>query len=109
MNQWSLQTLIDVGTRAFFGKAFLQLLPDLSSVFEQWDEHSYKIVYHYPAFLSYTATASKAKLVNALIRYFELPREERSDACPYVLKQEEEARHAGLSTEDLARLVMTLF
>lgn len=52
LHQWKLQVLADAAIRSFYGDALPRLLPDINSIFDQWDMNSYMTTYRYPAFVA---------------------------------------------------------
>ena len=109
LHRWTLEVLVDAATRAFFGEALPKQLPSISSVFDEWDMNSYMSTYQYPDFLSQAAIVPRDKIIVALTKYLDLPKEERNDAAPFVYELEEEQRHAGLSNADAARIFMIIY
>ena len=71
--------------------------------------NSYMTTYRYPAFLAQAALKPKAQITEALTRYINLSKEERSDAVHNVHELEEEALAAGLPIADAAKLHMVIY
>lgn len=109
LHRWALEVLLDAATGAFYGESMTKVLPDIASIFDEWDQNAFLVAYRYPDFLARAATVPRDRIVDAIARYYELPPEQRSDAVPYVFQQEDECRHAGLSNLDSAKLMMMLY
>ena len=108
LQAWCMNTLIDVASRSVFGDYLLEVEPSLPEIFQSWDENSWMITYQYPAFLASAATKPRDRLIQAFTHYLETPREERGKTGYFVNEEEDEERHAGLSTKDSAKLMMII-
>ena len=105
---WCRDVLIEAQSRAFFGEHLRELEPRMTSIFDEWDINSWMILYQYPKYIARAATKPRDQLVKALTRYLDAPREKRSGGVPFVNELEDEERHAGLSSEDSARILMII-
>ena len=109
LHWWALEVLVDAATGAFYGDIMASIEPDIAKIFDDWDQNAYLIAYRYPDYFARAATLPRDRIVDAIKRYYDLPRSERTDAVPYVLQQEDECRNAGLSNLDAAKLMMMLY
>lgn len=105
---WCRDVLIGAQSRAFFGEYLREIEPHMTQIFDDWDINSWMITYRYPMFMAGAATKPRDKLIQSLTRYLESPREKRSGGVPFVNELEDEERHAGLSNEDSARILMII-
>ena len=106
---WCREVLLDSATRAFFGDRLLELEPELFQSFFDFDDNSWKLTYKLPGVLSKEMTAAKQKGIDALTRYFQLPKEERPGEAWLVQTLEAEMRHVGIQDPDIAAFVMMFY
>ncbi|KAL9057243.1 MAG: hypothetical protein Q9162_002447 [Coniocarpon cinnabarinum] len=102
LKKWTQTCLIGPATEAFFGTALLRVAPDLLDHFCEFDEKSWKLTYKVPTVFSKDMHAARRQAHESLIRYFELPREERDDAAWVIKTIEDEMRALGIGSEDIA-------
>ena len=105
---WCRDVLIEAQNRAWFGEYIRQLEPRMTVLFDHWDINSWMITYKYPPFMAKAATRPRDQLIKILTRYLDTPREKRSGGVPFVNELEDEERHAGLSSEDSARIMFII-
>lgn len=108
LHRWCRDVLIEAQTRVFFGPYLHELEPQYTTIFDQWDINSWMITYQYPAFLCRAATVPREKLVKAWTAYLNTPRERREGGVAFVSELEDEMRHAGMDSEDCARVLMII-
>ena len=106
---WCQDVLLGPATEAFFGKRLLQIDPDLVKRFCIFDDASWKLHFGYPRILSRDMHSAKDSMITSLKRYWELPREDRSDASFLIKSFEVEMREMGIEEKDMAALVMPLY
>ena len=109
LQDWCMNTLVDLSSRSFFGDYLLKVEPSLTEIFHLWDENSWMKTYQYPDFLAKPAVEPRDRLIRAFTRYLETPRRKRGRTGYFVEEEEDEERHAGLSTKDSAKLMMVIF
>lgn len=109
LKSWSLEVLVDAATKTIFGEILVELEPSMSQTFSTWDDNSYMVTYRYPSFLAKAAIRPRNKLIKALLKYLETPKEERKCEVEFVRELEDEQRHAGLSNLDSARVFFLIF
>jgi hypothetical protein len=80
----------------------------MMSIFDEWDINSWMITYKFLKFMAKAATEPRDRLIQTLTRYLDTPREKRPGGVPFVNELEDEERHAGLSSEDSARILMII-
>ncbi|KAI1074866.1 cytochrome P450 [Whalleya microplaca] len=108
LHRWCRDVLIEAQTRVFFGPYLHELQPNYTTIFDQWDVNSWMITYQYPTFLCKAATVPREKLVKSWTAYLDAPRERRAGGVAFVNELEDEMRHAGLGSEDCARVLMII-
>ena len=108
LHGWCRDVLIEAQSRAFFGEYLRELEPMMTVIFDQWDVNSWMMVYQVPGILAKAATKPRDRLIEVFKRYLESPRELRSGGVPFVNELEDEEKHAGLSAEDSARILMII-
>lgn len=107
---WCREVLIVSATRSFFSERLLQIDPHLIESFYAFDAKSWKAFFKYPRFLSRDMDAGKDRLLDALSRYFLLPKEERKGESWLISNLEAEMIKAGINdVAEMASIVMPLY
>ena len=106
---WCRQVLLEGATRSFFGDRLLEIKPDLLETFFNFDDNSWQLTYQLPHFLSKKMRSAKQVGVDALTRYFTLPREERQGESWLVRNLEAEMRNVGIQEKDIAAFVTMIY
>ena len=106
---WCREVLLDAATRSFFGDRLLQIEPDLFEKYFDFDDDSWQITYKLPAVFTKRMTAAKNAGIDALTRYFRLPKEERLGEAWLVSNLEGEMRNVGIAEPDIAVFVMMIY
>ncbi|KAI4132829.1 MAG: hypothetical protein LQ338_000533 [Usnochroma carphineum] len=97
------QVIIDGATQVFFGDSILQIAPNLSEAFCQFDNHSYMLMYKYPSIFANVMFSAKAKVNDAFTTYFGLPKEQREEATWLATMEEKEFRKLNFDNADIAK------
>ncbi|KAL8951145.1 MAG: hypothetical protein Q9222_002860 [Ikaeria aurantiellina] len=97
------KVIIDGATQVFFGDRILEIEPQLSEAFCQFDNHSYMLMYKYPAVFANIMFAAKSRINDAFTKYFELPREQRKGETWLATMEENEFRKLNFKNEDIAK------
>lgn len=95
--------IIDGATKVFFGDRILQIAPDLSEAFCQFDNHSYMLMYKYPSVFANIMFSAKRRVNDAFTRYFELPKEQRQGETWLATMEEREFRDLEFGNPDIAK------
>jgi hypothetical protein len=106
---WCEDILLRAAARSIFGDALLELNPNLIDDYLSFDTVSWKLMYRYPRFLSPDMHKGKDALVDAVNRYFELPREQRTDASWFIEMQEAEMKALGISVLDISKFIALIY
>lgn len=106
---WTRQVLLDTATRTFFGDALLEIEPDLSRIFCEFDDDSWQLHFKYPRFLSKRMYTARDKIANALVVYFRLPEEYRQGAAWITRSFEAEMRRREIADTDIAAILIAVF
>ncbi|MCJ1268396.1 hypothetical protein MMC22_008284 [Lobaria immixta] len=80
----------------------------LSEEFYDYDDQSWKLLYKHPRAFAKDVLSAKAKIVRIVVAYFQLPKEDRSDASWIIQFLEAEQSKIGLDSYDIAGM-MTAF
>lgn len=102
LRNWCAHVLGQATVQAFFGTSLLELEPKLLDNFHQFDANSWMLLYQYPRIFAKPMYEAMDKGTNAFTRYFELPFEQRSQACHYIQTVEMKQRKAGMTDRDIA-------
>lgn len=107
--KWSQHVLLEGATTSFFGKALLQVEPDLFKHFCEFDDSSWKLSYRVPGLWAKDVRRSKAFAQDAMQRYFDLPTAKRADATLLVHSIEARMRASGIGSRDIGTLVLMFY
>jgi hypothetical protein len=77
---WCEIVIVGAQTRTFFGQAIIDSCPDLVSLFQVYENESWKFPLGLPAFATRTMDAAMDKMKQGLIKYLGLPRQARESA-----------------------------
>lgn len=106
---WVREVLLDSATRSFFGDRLLEIEPNLFQEYFNFDDNSWKLIYHLPRIFAREMYEGKQKAIDALTKYFLLPKQERPGAAWLIQTLESEMRHQGLGESDIASFVMMVY
>lgn len=107
---WCREVLIVSATRTFFGDRLMQIDPHLIESFYTFDAESWKAFFKFPPFLSRDMDSGKDRILNALSRYFLLPKEERKGVSWLISNLETEMIKVGITdVAEIASIVMPLY
>ncbi|KAF2478407.1 cytochrome P450 [Lindgomyces ingoldianus] len=106
---WSQNVLLQGATTSFFGKALLEVEPELFKYFFKFDESSWKLSYRIPPLLAKDLLRAKSFAQDAMQRYFDLPAASRADASWLVQSIEAKMRASGIPSRDIGRLVLMFY
>ena len=104
--QWCRGVLIDSATRTFFGDILLDISPDFTEHFFDYDENSWKLLYQYPRIFARDVHTAKSKMLDILVTYLNLSKEQKSDASWLIQTLENEQRDIGIDIRDIAAMIM---
>ncbi|OCL05804.1 cytochrome P450 [Glonium stellatum] len=107
--KWAGSVLIKAGTKAYWGDRLWKIAPDLLDSFYEFDRGIWKLLFHYPKVFSGDALAARDKIIDALTKYFQLPRKERDDIAWFTRSLETESRLVGLDERDMAASTLILY
>ncbi|KAF4633341.1 hypothetical protein G7Y89_g4783 [Cudoniella acicularis] len=107
--KWSQYVLLEGATTSFFGKALLQVEPDLFKSFCEFDDSSWKLSYRIPGIWARDVRRSKGFVQDSMKRYFDLPTEMRSDATYLIHSIETRMRAVGIGSKDIGTLVLMFY
>jgi hypothetical protein len=106
---WCEDVLLKAAARSFFGDALLDTTPALLDNFLAFDTVSWKLMYRYPRFFSTDMHCGKDSLVDAVERYFNLPKEKRPGANWFIEMQEAEMLALGISVRDISKFIALIY
>ena len=106
---WCGETLVTAVTHALFGEKLLELEPEIVQAYFDFNDDGWMMFYKYPRFAAKKMYAARAKVIDALTSYLQLPRELRQGASWLVQSIEDEQRKLGLDERDMARLLMMIY
>ncbi len=106
---WVREVLLDSATRSFFGDRLLEIEPNMFKNFFDFDDNSWKLTYHLPRIFATEMYEAKQQATDALIKYFQLPKEERPGAAWLVRTLESEMRNLGIGDADVACFLMMIY
>lgn len=104
--KWCREVLIDAATRTFFGDILLEIDPAFTQHFNDFERNSWKLPYQYPQIFAKDVHAAKSKMLDTLMTYLSLPKEQRSDASWLIQTLENEQREICIPDRDIAALIV---
>ena len=107
--RWCRQVLLESATRSFFGDRLLEIEPQLLQSFFDFDDNSWQLTYQLPWFLCMKMRAAKQVGIDALTKYFAMPRDQRIGEAWLVRSLESEMRNAGIGDKDIAAFVFMVY
>ena len=109
LSQMCSDVLVDAGQNVYFGPLLSRIDPQLPRTFLYFDKRSWELLFQFPHFLSKEMHASKDKIINALVSYFQSPIDQRRGSAWSIEVLEREMRHLGLSDQEIAKMMMMLY
>jgi hypothetical protein len=106
---WCKDVLLKAAAHSSFGDALLDENPSLLDDFLTFDDVSWKLMYRYPKFLSPDMHRAKDAVINAVEKYFNLPKEKRPEANWFIEMQEAEMRALGILTHDMLKFIALIY
>ena len=104
--EWTSHAFIHSTTDMYWGKRIFEIDPTILETYTIWEKTNWKYVFQIPRLFSRDMYDARDKLVDAFTGYFQLPKNERTDAAWFVPIAEEEMRDIGSSDRDLGRAHM---
>lgn len=106
---WVREVLLDSATRAFFGDRLLEIEPNMFQSFFDFDDNSWKLTYHLPRVFAKEMYGAKQQATEALVKYFQTPKDKRPGAAWLVQTLETEMRNLGIQETDIACFLMMIY
>ena len=106
---WVREVLLDSATRSFFGDRLLEIEPNMFQSFFDFDDNSWKLTYHLPRVFAKEMYGAKQQATEALVKYFQMPKDERPGAAWLVRTLETEMRNLGIQEADIACFLMMIY
>lgn len=106
---WVREVLLGSATKAFFGDRLLQIEPKMFQSFFDFDDNSWKLTYHLPRMFAKEIYGAKQQATEALVKYFQTPKEERPGAAWIIQTLESEMRNLGIKDPDIACFLMMIY
>ncbi|GAW20264.1 hypothetical protein ANO14919_097650 [Xylariales sp. No.14919] len=108
--QWCSDYFIKLGQNIYFGDILRSIDPELPDVFLEFDERIWKMLYSYPNYLSHDMSNPRARVIETLKKYFEVPKSQRRDQAAWLINaMEDEIGALGINSDNLAVLVFHLY
>ena len=101
--------LVISATKTFFEIFFLKIDPKFSNNFYEYDEQSWKLFYKYLRVLTKNVLSAKAKIVDTLCAYLQVPTENRLDASWIIQTLKAEQSQIGIDKRDIAGMMMLAY
>lgn len=106
LTRWCVDTVVNASQKAYFGEYLSIVDPGLAQAFVEFDTQSWKLLYHFPRFLSRQMYFAKDRLIKALALYFDAPAGEKTDAAWVTKLLERDMRQLRFSSEEMATLML---
>ncbi|KAK0616095.1 putative cytochrome p450 [Bombardia bombarda] len=108
MMRWCSEYFVRAGGLAYFGPMLSAIDPQLAPTFIAFDDLSWQAIYQYPKLLTRRMRAERDQTQHAFKRYFDLPQSQRTGDAWFTKAMENELRALGVSTDDIAIILLTL-
>lgn len=105
---WCRDVLVEAQNKTFFGHQLSELEPDMRFLYDQWDYNSWRVTYQLPSFMAKPATYPRDRMIQALTKYLDTPKEHRTGVVPFISELQDECMNAGLSNQDIAGIMMII-
>lgn len=106
---WCREVIVKAATMTYFDEALLQIEPNLSEVFSDFEEESIKFLASSPVDPLNFKSAAKWKGIRVFKAYFSLPKAQRLREAQFVCDLETEYRSLGFNEEDLATMMWAAY
>ncbi|TGO32885.1 hypothetical protein BHYA_0281g00080 [Botrytis hyacinthi] len=104
--EWCNEVIIKSSVTACYGHKIFEINPNLLQAMMSWEAKNWKFMYKLPEFIARDIINARSEFIDTLCKYFETPKEDRSDALYFVKVMEEEIWAAGLSDHEIAGIHM---
>ncbi|KAI1120671.1 putative cytochrome P450 oxidoreductase [Nemania abortiva] len=106
---WVSDYSTSAGAFAYFGDTLRSIDPSLTSIFIEFDDVSWQVLYQYPVLLSRKLTHTRKHMMRTFKEYLRIPQTQRN-GCVWLLKaMEDEARAIGVGDDDIAVLYFNIY
>lgn len=109
LHAWTRTTLLKAMTTAMYGTSLLTIDPLFLQTFHHFDVDSWKLTFKIPALFAPRLFAAKGRLQRAFDTYYDMPAEQRADACWMIKALEAEMRAEGHSSTDVSAYLLLLY
>jgi hypothetical protein len=109
LHAWARHTILEAMTKTMYGESFLNIDSSFLDTFHQFDTESWKLTFKIPAIFARRMFVEREKLLRTFIQYFEMPADQRSDACWMIKTLEAEMRAEGHTARDISTYLLLLY
>lgn len=106
---WCREVVVKAATMTYFDEALLQIEPNLSEVFSEFEEESMRFLAMSPLIPPNFESAAKRKGISIFKAYFNLPKAQRLGEAQFVCDLETEYTSLGFNEEDLATMMWVAY
>lgn len=97
-------TLVDAACMTFIGPEILDIDPQFVEHYVQWDNTSWKIPHQVPRIFCRDLNKARDKLVDAFVKYYSRPEEERPRISWLFNRMQSEQQRLGFSVQETASI-----
>ncbi|KAJ2992203.1 hypothetical protein NUW58_g2242 [Xylaria curta] len=109
LTKWCSELFTRAGEVAYFGDTLQHIEPNMATVFLQYDDLSWQVLYQYPTVFSRTMHAAIGRMQGVFLQYFEVPQSERCKDAWFTKAIENECHALGINRQDMARFMTTVY
>ena len=109
LTDWIRRTFSEASVNAMFGEAVLRIDPKFLDHVLRFDDKSWMLFSDIPRPWSTSMWTAKDKIMYTMIKYFNIPRDQRSDASEMVKKMEHLLHENGFQVEDIAAFITLVY
>ncbi|KAI1737525.1 putative cytochrome p450 [Xylaria scruposa] len=107
--KWCSELFTRAGEVAYFGHSLQQIEPNMATIFLQYDDLSWQVLYQYPRLFSRTMHIAIDQIQGIFLKYFEVPQAQRHGDAWFTKAIENECRALGINRWDMARFMTTVY
>ncbi|KAF4634720.1 hypothetical protein G7Y89_g3382 [Cudoniella acicularis] len=108
LKRFTREVLGDCAMRSFFGNQLFETSPSFLTNYQTYEDDSWKIFFNYPRFVARSLHVIKDRALDDLVRYFALPKEERTGLAWIFQTLDSELTNLGLEPRDRAGIMMMI-
>ncbi|KAI1266398.1 putative cytochrome p450 [Xylariaceae sp. FL1019] len=107
--KWCSELFTRAGEIGYFGDTLESIEPDMATIFLEYDDLSWQVLYQYPKLFSREMHAALSRIQDVFMRYFEVPRNQRRGGAWFTTAIEDECNGLGIDRQNKALFMATVY